>query len=343
MLKKINEMFEALEAGPNIYMPSKFWRQLNEQNIAQLEKDGMGNMKRTLAQNYFTWVVGFRSPLFRHMASLMTFSDWVAVLRNLPLFTREAGLGLRRFYELQIFTRMVWVVAKRYDKLKVLKTLEEPAFGNPFNIKFDDRLISQDLANSLLEMYSVFDFSPPPVDSRFAVCELGAGYGRNAYVFLNTYQNCKYIIIDIPPALFVSQEYLTQMFPNKKIMKFSDFKNLEDVVDEFNLADVVFLLPHQAELLAQKSIDYFINISSFHEMTKPQVSKYFELIERITKGYFYTKQWYSFKNVRDEITIAQEDYPYRESWVKVYSKTPITHPSFFEALYKISKSDNFTK
>ena len=336
MLKKINRMFKSLEAGPDIYLPSKFWRQLNEQNIAQLEKDGMDNIKRTLAQNYFTWVVGCRSPLFRHMASLMTFSDWVAILRNLPLFSREAGLGLRRFYELQIFTRMVWVVAKRYDKLKVLKTLQEPAYGNPFNIKFDDRLISQDLANSLLEMYSVFDFSPPPIDSRFTVCELGAGYGRNAYVFLSIFKNCKYIIVDIPPALYVSQEYISEIFKDKKIMRFSSFSNLEEVADELNSADIVFLLPHQADLLKEKSIDYFINISSFHEMTKPQVSKYFELIDRITRGYFYTNQWNSFKNIRDEITMAKDDYPYDKQWNRVYSRTPLTHPLFFETLFKVN-------
>lgn len=242
MQQKINKMFESLENGPDIYLPSKFWRQLNEQNIAQLAKDGMGNIKRTLAQNYFTWVVGCRSPLFRHMASLMTFSDWIAILRNLPLFSREAGLGLRRFYELQIFTRMVWVVAKRYDKLKVLKSLQEPEFGNPFHIKFDDRLISQDLANSLLEMYSVFDFSPPSIDSRFTVCELGAGYGRNAYVFLSIFKNSKYIIVDIPPALYVSQEYISEVFPSKKIMRFSNFTTLEEVSDEFNSADIIFLV-----------------------------------------------------------------------------------------------------
>lgn len=335
MLDKINKMFESLEAGPDIYLPSKFWRQLNEQNIAQLEKDGMGNIKRTLAQNYFTWVVGCRSPLFRHMASLMTFSDWTAILRNLPLFSRESGLGFRRFYELQIFTRMVWIVAKRQDKLGVLVTLQEPAFGNPFNIQFNDRLISQDLANSLLEMYSVFDFSPPPLDSKFTVCELGAGYGRNAYVFLSIFKNCKYIVVDIPPALYVSQEYISEVFPNKKIMRFSNFTSLEEVSDEFNSADIVFLLPHQADFLAKKSVDYFINISSFHEMTKPQVSKYFELIERITRGYFYTKQWNSFINTRDEITIRKEDYPYIKSWTNIYSKTPLTHPLFFEALFKI--------
>jgi putative sugar O-methyltransferase len=338
MRQTIDQMFEGLANGPQIYQPSEFWKQLNEKNVQQLEKSGIGNIKRTLAQNYFTWVVGMRSPLFKHLVSLMTKSDWKAIITGLPLFSRESGLGLRRFYELQIFTRMVWIVAKRVDRMALLNTLIEPEFGNPFQTFFKGRLISQDLANSVIELYSALEARMPLTKEAFTVCEVGAGYGRNAYTFLSVFEKCKYIIVDIPPALYVSQEYITHLFPNKSIMSFRDFSSFDEISEEFYRADVIFLLPHQSRFIPKKSVNYFINISSFHEMNFDQISEYFDIVDQLTDGYFYIKQWKLFENTDDKITISESDYPYREKWSPIYSRTPSTHPLFFEKLIKIEQT-----
>jgi putative sugar O-methyltransferase len=236
MRELLERMFKCLENGPEVYLPSKFWQQLNEQNVAQLESDGLGNLKRTLAQNYFTWVVGIRSPLFRQLSRLTGWRDWLRILGEMPRFSSESGLGLRKFYELQIFSRMVWNLAARLDTRNLLARIEEPAFGNPFRIHSGNRLISQDLANSVMELYSITEQRAPPTGRRFTVCELGAGYGRNAYAFLSAYDNCKYVIVDIPPALYVSQEYLAKVCPERKIMRFRCFERLEEVKDEFERA-----------------------------------------------------------------------------------------------------------
>ena len=336
MRQAIDEMFRCLEGGPEVYLPSKFWQQLNAQNIAQLESAGMANVKRTLAQNYFTWVVGMRSPLFRHLSRITSWRDWLRVLNGLPAYSRESGLGLRRFYELHVFSRLVWRLAVRHDSQKLLDRIGEPEFGNPFRIRFGDRLISQDLANSLMELYSITEARTPSAEERFTVCELGAGYGRSAYMFLSAFANCKYIIVDIPPALYVSQEYLATVLPDRRVMRFRNFSSFEEVAQEFEQADIAFLLPHQAEQLAAKSIDYFVNISSFHEMTFSQIEAYFDLVDRLTRGHFYMKQWRSFNNARDGITIKQADYPYRAGWKQLYTRTPPSHPLFFETLFQIT-------
>ncbi|KAB7646297.1 putative sugar O-methyltransferase [Polymorphobacter fuscus] len=336
MRQDLGIMFAALAAGPEVYQPSKFWEQLNEQNVAQLEARGLGNFKRTLAQNYFTWVVGVRSPLFQHLAAAMTASDWRRVMWGLPMFSRESDLGLRRFYENQIFTRMVWIVAERVDRLNVMKSLQEPAFGNPFRIFFEGRLISQDLANSVIEMYAILEAHMPAPNDAFTVCEIGAGYGRNCFVFRSFFKHCKYIIADIPPALYVSQAYISEVLPDAKVMQFREFSDFSEIAADFAEADVVFLLPHQAALLPKKSVNYFVNISSFHEMNFAQVAHYFDMVDELTSGNFYLKQWTSFFNARDKMTISASDYKYKNSWHRIYDRTPSTHPSFFEALFKIN-------
>ena len=118
-------------------------------------------------------------------------------------------------------------------------------------------------------------------------------------------------------------------------MRFRCFGDIEDVREELQAADIVFLLPHQAELLAAKSVDLFVNISSLHEMTKAQVSVYFRLIDRLTRGHFYTKQWKNFVNERDGIAMAETDYPYEPRWKRVLRRTARAQPAFFEALYQL--------
>ena len=336
MREELQQMFRCLDSGPSVYLPSKFWQQLNEDNITQLESAGLKNLKRTLAQNYFTWVVGMRSPLFRHLASLTSWKDWLAVLGGLPSYSHKNGLGLRRFYEFHVFSRMIWLLAERLDTQRLLRQIQEPDFGSPFPLMFRDRLISQDLANSMMELYSITEGSALSADDRFTVCELGAGYGRNAYVFMHVFPKCKYIIVDIPPALFVSQEYLAKVLPDKIIMRFRPFSSFSEVNKEFMEADIAFLLPHQAEQLANKSIDFFVNISSLHEMTMAQIDAYFALIHRVTRGRFYTKQWKTFENTRDGITIKESDYPYRQTWSRLYTRTPPSHPLFFESLFQVA-------
>lgn len=336
MRKYIDEMFACLKQGREVYLPSHFWENLNERNISQLEQQGLENLKRTVAQNYFTWVVGVRNDQFRKLMFDATLKDWREVLSGLPSYDPSSGLSRLRFYELNIFTRLLWRLAQKTDRLKLLDRVDEPQFGGPFPLFFERRLISQDLANSIIELYAVLDSLPLSFDQSLTICELGAGYGRNAYVALKAFPNCKYVIIDIPPALYIAQEYLAKVLPDRKIMKFSPFSNFDDVREQYEQAEIVFLLPHQAEMLPSKHVDLFVNISSLHEMTLNQVESYFDLIDKKTRGHFYIKQWKSFTNPDDGITISEDKYPYRSSWTKIMSRTSLAQPAFFEAIYKIN-------
>jgi len=97
-----------------------------------------------------------------------------------------------------------------------MRCLSEPQVGNPPNIRKGGRLISQDLANSVLEYQSIANVA------KGTVCELGGGYGRNAFVTASLAPVSKYIMVDISPAFGVSQEYLRAVFPDKRHFPFRD-------------------------------------------------------------------------------------------------------------------------
>lgn len=338
----LSSMVNCMSQGNPIYLPSKFWEVLNSKNLNQLESEGVENFKQTVAQNYFTWVIGRWDTQFKYLVEHTKPQAWPSILLAGPSILYDAWrrdvsprLSRRQQVELSVFTKMLWKLAEQFDEYKLLKRLEEPAEGNPFRIFLGGKLISQDLANSVLEFYSIKEHFAPPLDAKVRICELGAGYGRNAYVFTNAFPNGKYVIIDIPPALYVSQRYLTNVFPDKRVFKFRCFENFEEVREEFEAASIAFLLPHQAEMLPAKSVDLFVNISSLHEMTMEQISAYFGLIDRLTKGYFYSKQWFVSENEHDGICVKKDDYPILGNWRELYLRPARVQTHFFEAMYAV--------
>jgi putative sugar O-methyltransferase len=313
---------------------SQFWLELNRKNIDQLNEYGYENFKRTIALNYFTWVVGFGDEQFSFLKEhLPKTTVWrcffkSAFSRKLSLFNRKKSIRCK------LLTYLLYEYVQKKYSPSFFMGLQEPLEGNPPVVFVQNRPFSQDLINSLLEYNSITNSGLSRNDLK-VILELGAGYGRNAFVFLKALPAVKYIIVDIFPAFHISWQYLASQFPDRKIFRFREFDSYAQVKDEFEAADLLFLSPHQLKLLPPKSVDLFINISSFHEMIKSQIDYYFQEVERITRGYFYFKQWKESKIPNDNILIRESDYPVKKDWTKIYSRECEVQTRFFEAMYKL--------
>jgi hypothetical protein len=70
-----------------------------------------------------------------------------------------------------------------------------------------------------------------------------------------------------------------------------------------------------------------------------QIKEYFNLIDKLTKGYFYSKQWFISKNPVDGIVIKKNDYPVPSNWQELYSRPAKVQVYFFEAMYRITSNE----
>jgi len=329
-------MFGALERGDQVFQPSQYWRALNDQNVRQLESHGIANCKRTVAQNYFTWVVGWLHEQFRFLVRHTRLRDWPRIVRSIQWTRGDSGLPRRRWLQLQLFTLMMWLYARRNDRIGALADIAEPETGNPFRVMLDGGIVSQDLANSSLELNAIAEHFAPARTDEFRVLEIGAGYGRDAYLFLSLFPRCRYVIVDIPPALYVSQQYLTAVFPERRFFGFQPFADVSPFERDILAADCAFLLPHQAAQLPPHTFDLALNISSLHEMTLEQIRAYIALVDRLAKGFFYTKQWLVSTNRQDGIVIRRDDYPIPAHWRVLFDRRAPVQTSFFEAMYAVA-------
>lgn len=322
-----------------IYQPSLFWQEYADKHSRKLDTDGYANFKRTLNLNYFYFNVGIKSKqFFKQITGLLreTNLSFLKILFELRFEDPPKSIfpENRHIWLYKLFMSLLIEKVRKDDHLELLAGLSEPPVGAPFRIYWKGRLISQDILNSILEFYVINEHVNLQSGSITRVAEIGAGYGRLAFVFLSALP-AKYAIFDIPPALYVAQRYLSEIFPDRRIFKYRDFNDFEEIREEYENSRVAFFLPHQMELLPPKYFDVFASISSFGEMRHEQINNYFRLIDRLCRGFFYNKQWRDSVNRFDDIRVKSDDYPYFSSWEKIFTRTAPVQNEFFEALYKI--------
>jgi putative sugar O-methyltransferase len=333
---RIDAMFDGLAQGDPRARPSRCWEELNKLNLAQIGREGYPNFKRTLALNYFTWATML--PWNSQVAFLARFCSkrrLAAIVWRALTDSDTAIVGRVRRAAYDLISLLLWEYILQVVPAELL-SLREPSEGNALLVFPRPGMgVTQDLGNSILE-YRSFG---PALPARPTIVELGAGYGRNAYVILNYKPDAKIIIIDIPPALWIAESYLSSMFPQKKVFRFREFADFKDVAIEFERADIVFLLSTQITLLPNDVADFVLNISSLHEMRPDQISFYFQQFDRLLRngGHMYTKQWRETKVLFEEVTLVERDYPLPAHWTTVFSRQAAVQTKFYEALYRSDK------
>ena len=65
-----------------------------------------------------------------------------------------------------------------------------------------------------------------------------------------------------------------------------------------------------------------------------QIRHYLGFIDRLTRGYFYSKQWQEHVNASDNIKVRIEDYPIPAHWKTLYQREAQVQVRVFEAMYE---------
>lgn len=322
-----------LQTCGGILAPSEFWLEMNRKNIRQLETIGYENFKRTVALVYFTWLLGPWSAQVRFLLTHVPLSATIRSAARTLCAGRSQYLSWAESLSHSFLTYMVYEYATRVLDPKLVPSLVEPKEGNPPAVYLKDQLISQDIVNSTLEYATITRVTGTASLKR--VMELGSGYGRVGYVFLKQLPGVKYIIVDMPPALYVAQRYLCSQFPERKQFRFRRFESFNEVAAELEQSDIAFLMPSQLKLLPAKWVDLFINISSFHEMHLDLIDYFFTELERLTRGHFYTKQYKVYPLAIEGHIMKESDFPFRKHWKELFHRRAPVQADFFEVLFEM--------
>src|SRR5690606_31659160 len=126
------------------------------------------------------------------------------------------------------------------------------------HLNLDGARITQDRLNSLLEYEQISRLGVLRRDCR--VLEIGAGSGRTAACLLSLVPGLKYIIADIPPALFLSYGNLRDLFPELRVAAGFTVQSRQELDAVIAGNDLIFVFPDQLRHMADKSIDLFLAV-----------------------------------------------------------------------------------
>jgi putative sugar O-methyltransferase len=337
----IEAMRRGMADAPEIYKPGAFWDQLIDRNLDMIRAEGIENFKRTVSNNYYNWLVaGYEDAQLRRAVknwlkqpSLAPFFNQVenpvTGLRN-PSQDRPFVLPRASRWIYKFFVGAIWETARKGDRLGLTERLSEPEVGNPIRIRNRGRLISQDLANSIVELTYVARSQVVRTGCR--VAELGGGYGRLAYVYAEAVP-LTYCIFDIPPALAVAQWYLTEVLGTERIVPYTPGNDFGAVESKLNPGVVAFFTPDQLEMFPDGWFDCTQTISTLPEMPRAQSRHYLNLLAAKSHAALFLKQWKQWRNDADEVELGEQDYVLPAPWRLIQRRTDPIQPLFFNRLW----------
>jgi putative sugar O-methyltransferase len=294
-----------------------------------------------VSNNYYNWLVtslrdgqvqrALRGWLQRPtLAPLLNHLDEPAT--GLRTTDREHSFTLSRAasWRYKCFVGAIWETARRGDRRGLTERLSEPEVGNPIRIRHRGRLISQDLANSIIELNFVARSGVLREGSR--VAELGAGYGRLAYAFAETCP-LTYCIFDIPPALGVAQWYLTAVLGADRVVPYAPCDDFSAVESKLKPGVVAFFTPDQMEMFPDRWFDCTQTISTLPEMPARQSAHYLELLAAKSRHAVFLKQWRRWHNQADDVELDEQHYAFPAPWRLTARRVDPIQPAFFNQLW----------
>tara|TARA_X000000950_G_C13820224_1_gene621597 strand:- start:263 stop:1411 length:1149 start_codon:yes stop_codon:yes gene_type:complete len=206
-------------------------------------------------------------------------------IENTELFKKHNSLDEFESINYNLATLILFSITKKFnDTIYNLINKDIYEKYSP-NLKINNKKYNQHLLFSLIEldkMTKLIDISK----KNLKILEFGAGYGRTANLYLSLINNLKYVIVDIPPSINISYNELKHIYKEKKFFIAIDVKTKEEltlIIEEF---DVVFIFPHQLNLLDENFFDISIMIGVTLEMDPKVVKKYMHFVNLLSKSLY---------------------------------------------------------
>lgn len=136
---------------------------------------------------------------------------------------------------------------KSIDELGLLEKLEEDDLFGVYNFKIDNKLVSRDLLDSIVEIHFLERYLNVSTYDNLKILDIGAGYGRLAHRMVNALPNIEQFLCTdaVPVSTFICEYYLR-------------FRNLEDKAKVIPIDEI-------EKTLQNITVDIAINIQSFPE------------------------------------------------------------------------------
>lgn len=282
----VKMMADLKRADPS-FQPTNYWAAYEPRFMAELKAHGLNDMRRQKNLVFRSFgAVDFVHPVAELMLrSHPVFKKWPLngpIVSN--LMTR-IDQHLSRYIktvdklDFENYVHLAYAFAQEYARgtnARPLSDFSMSLAGNPDGVtQIDGRWYSRQMIQYYLQYVYVsrfVSFEKLPV-----IAELGSGMGRQTEIFFKLHPESAYLLFDIPPQLYVAEQYLNTVFPGKVV----SYNETRDWTDLSNIkpGHIHIFGNSKMPLLATGKVDLFWNSASFHEMEPDVVQNYLKYVD----------------------------------------------------------------
>ncbi len=298
-LQLLELMLKNTKDAPNVYKPTYYWDVHEKKFVPELKKLGLHNFRRRknsilssfgatdLAPSFYISLISrwriFKSDFMRKLLNRIIRISFYLV--NIDIKDME-----RMSFE---FVRMQGekVGAKSIDKF------EASLFGNPEDIiKIGKKTYTMYILYYYLRY--VYCCNYINFDNVKVIVELGCGSGKQVEVIKKLHPDICFLLFDIPPQLYVAEQYLKSVFPDS-VVSYRDTTSI-NLIPEERKGKIFIFGNWKFPILEREKVDLFWNAASLQEMEPDVVSNYLGYVNKIADNVFLQEK------MVDGVQIAME-------------------------------------
>lgn len=288
-------MMQDRQSTSDLYKSTKYWSELEKTFLPELQSLGLHDFRRR--HNSVLTAIG-ATDLEPYSTFLNTSPATAA--RRILQFQLKISLVLKKIRESLIHKTVdrsstkcsdtnlaLYESAKSYGEkngaMSVSK-FEASPIGNPENLFFiGDKMYTASLLNYYIQYAYCCKYMN--FDSIHTVMELGSGAGKQIEVLRKLHPNLCFYIFDIPPQLYVCEQYLSELFPDSVVL-YRQTRTMESIPLPEKGKIFIFGNWKLSELKNLK-YDLFWNSAGFQEMEPFVVLNYLKYINQQTVKYVF--------------------------------------------------------
>jgi putative sugar O-methyltransferase len=192
----------------------------------------------------------------------------------------------------------------------LLSCVSENPAGSIECVEYRGQLLSQNLVRHAAFVGRIAQHVN--LTSRLTILEIGGGYGGLARLFRQESPRSTVILVDIPSSLALATYFLTESCPGARVATITELPPSGPLDSGLTEYDFVLLPGAWLARLPAECIDLVVNTTSFQEMPRQTIARYFAEIHRLCRGHFYCYNRLFTPSQYGGVSFA--DYPFDDRW-----------------------------
>jgi putative sugar O-methyltransferase len=290
----LDMLLHDMESSSELWKPTNYWEVEEKVLMPAIRREGITHFRESYNSAFVTFGVtsipqvlteGF---LPRAIPSRIAFKTLKMLGLDELLFRNHIAEHRRT---LAAFQNMCFQLVLQRDADKEVLTVSDSGLANPRDLFSPEGHKEREYTIAFLRYFLQYLWLKQFVDFKRikTILELGSGYGGQAEVVCKLHPHIKYIICDIPPQVYIAEQYLKSCFPGE-VMSYSETARLNSIdISDTRSKRIVVLASWQIERVIGK-VDLFWNSASLQEMEPNVVRNYISILQSLTSQYVYLLQ-----------------------------------------------------